>query len=427
VSQTDGRSTPVSSAFIAICILGLIGSTFLALEAGTRQTFAAAAAVKAVVLPASFAVLAWSAIKRRPLGDQGFPGPLAWAPSLCAIALISTTFEIMHSDKVSVLAIGQDLMMFGTLGVGVFAARAVGRHESWRIVRITWWFAAAISWLPAAMAAFDAIILAGLVTSTIFWRRLQGWSKLVPLLIAGGVVFRITNLGSSWLTGARALQLAAIAGVLLSAWWMRRRTASFALLVLAIASATACMLMWTTHGRELIGLPTQPDDVTIAQREYETTKVVDTLDDSIVRTLFGGGPGATVDLSLSPDVVTLLSSGRDVTAVDDVNLLSTHILMKLGLVGLAWLGLILICTLRLIHDSARAEVGPAPLIGCVFLAAWIANGIPAATNFLAAPLFGLMFGIVASAVQDRGNHSDKDTIVLSAVTGQDTTEPAQYP
>src|SRR3954468_21057433 len=134
------------------------------------------------------------------------------------------------------------------------------------------------------------------------------------------------------------------------------------------------------------------DDVTLAHRGYETHQVLDLLLHSPVSWLVGLGPAATVDLTASPDAGTLAASGRVLSTVDDVHLLSSYLLLKLGLAGLVWAVLLGAALVRLVSSLVRDHGAWWDRAVLMFVVAGVVSSLPAATNLFTNPLVFLLLG-----------------------------------
>jgi len=152
------------------------------------------------------------------------------------------------------------------------------------------------------------------------------------------------------------------------------------------------------------------EDVTLAHRGYETASVRALVEDDLVSTLFGLGPGATVDLSLSPDAHTLAASGRDLFHVDDVHLFTSYVYLKLGVLGLLWIALVYFSTVKVSTRVLRVKtLDPWLTMLVIYIAAGVASALPAATNFFADPLTGLLLGVLL-AQYPRRVHTDQQQL-----------------
>lgn len=188
------------------------------------------------------------------------------------------------------------------------------------------------------------------------------------------------------------------------------------LAVLSVAAAVAVAMNF-----QLISLMlgnSKFDDVTIAHRGYEAAQVIDLVRTDPLSVLVGAGPGATVNLENSPDAATLAAAGRNLAAVDDVHLLASYILLKLGLVGLCWFALLLLTIAKEVWRVAvadRLDWYNAFLV--LLLVMGLASGLPAATNFLANPLPALALGMLVRSGQLRVQQETFDSKPVSGRVG----------
>ena len=159
--------------------------------------------------------------------------------------------------------------------------------------------------------------------------------------------------------------------------------------------ATAIGLVLSPIWPLMIGQWRGESDVTLAHRGFETAAVLDLILRSPASTLFGMGPGGYVDLTGSPDAQTLLASGRYLPAVDDVHLLTSWLLLKGGVLGLAaFMGFIvflIVSTFKHIGDPT-----PRAFDTLLLMLIWsgIAMALPAATHVFANPLPALAAGLL---------------------------------
>ena len=127
------------------------------------------------------------------------------------------------------------------------------------------------------------------------------------------------------------------------------------------------------------------DDLSFAQRVYESEQVYDKIDDSASTALVGRGLGATVDLSASPDRRTLRAAGRDLPEVNDVHLLPYEILLKRGVLGLVVLllyGIVLALVLQRAVESRK----PAAVFFAAIPAMGLFDALSAGSHFFANPV-----------------------------------------
>lgn len=156
----------------------------------------------------------------------------------------------------------------------------------------------------------------------------------------------------------------------------------------------------------LLGNASGITDVTLSHRAYETFNVWQQNLSSPISTLFGLGPSSTIDLSQSPDVTTLLWSGRDVFRVDDVHFITSWIVLKFGVFGfISLMALYLwlfIQLMKFIGETKHID----PFLGSIWILVLcgIAFGSPAATYIFTYPLIGVGLGIL---IRSRVKHGHR--------------------
>lgn len=393
-SEMHPRSMNLILPICGIAVAASLGMTVIA-RTGT-QPFAAAAMVKMVALPATYLVIIVGFCRMRSLGRPP-ARTLIWAPALLGIVGVSLTVEIGASDHASVISLAQDACVFLFLAAGAWIARPLdpaGLAEACRVMTAT---AALMSLLPVQAPPFASLMVPALLVAAMLWRHVTAVERLLYLCFYMAIARQLLTAWNSWVTGAHLLEAGASAGAVLLMWWARAgRRSTFEHVVLA-AVLTGVGLT-TTHGAQITGrVDTHTTDVTIAQRAYETRVVEQDTARSVARMLVGGGPGATMDMSVSPDRRTLQSAGRELHSVDDAHLLTTHMLLKLGWAGVIWLVLFLGCLVVTLIRAGRA--GSTGRIGLgIYAAAMLAYGIPAATNALANPLLAIVVGALAVSI-----------------------------
>jgi hypothetical protein len=149
-------------------------------------------------------------------------------------------------------------------------------------------------------------------------------------------------------------------------------------------------------GKLLIGQGSELKDITLSHRAYETFAVLQQNASDPVSFLFGFGPSATVDLSRSPDVPTLLWSGRDVFRVDDVHFISSWFILKFGVIGLFLLIALFVWLLRELFGIVGRDEKIDSFVGSIWILALsgIAFGSPAATYIFTYPLVAISIGVL---------------------------------
>lgn len=174
-----------------------------------------------------------------------------------------------------------------------------------------------------------------------------------------------------------------------------------------VTSAVAVIIFPVTFMRsEVLGLMQGHyegiTDVTLSHRGYETHQVLDLMQAHPVTYWFGLGPSGTVSLAASPDFSTLYHSGRYLPAVDDVHLLTSWVLLKLGVIGLFVTGVVVAAGLRevlWVLSCDRPESFDVLLVN-LFLAGLVMS-LPAATMLFATPLPALSIGLLHARRHER--------------------------
>jgi hypothetical protein len=206
------------------------------------------------------------------------------------------------------------------------------------------------------------------------------------------IIFMSSLLTAPAPSSAGIAQVGACAGILVLS--LIPRTFRITGAVVA-ALGTFVLLLNTDLPALMMGQLGLTDDVTLEHRAYEAAQVFRLVTADPVSLIFGLGPSATVNLTQSPDADTLLSSGRTLTAVDDVHFLTSWVLLKFGLLGLVWLVVVLIAFVvegRHVMSRKRPDVFSVAML--MFAAAGIAAALPAATFFFSSPLPALALGIL---------------------------------
>lgn len=165
-------------------------------------------------------------------------------------------------------------------------------------------------------------------------------------------------------------------------------TGGVAAAVLLILSGILPLLAGKTEGA---------GDITLSHRAYEASVVYEMVGESVVTTLFGLGPGATVDLGASPDAQTLLGAGRTITEVNDVHFLPSFAVLKLGLLGLFWVVVVVSVAAReVIWLALNRESLTWERCLALFVAVGVVASLPAATNLFTNPTVAGLLGVLIS-------------------------------
>ncbi len=142
----------------------------------------------------------------------------------------------------------------------------------------------------------------------------------------------------------------------------------------------------------------QISEVSLLQRAWESRQVIDLMEGSLIQFLFGLGPGGYIDMSLAPDLRTLINSGRNLFQVDDPHFLSSWILLKLGLFGLILFISLFLMILRFVYSilTSNLALDPLDFLFILFAISGISISLTAGTNFFTNPLTGISFGVLLS-------------------------------
>jgi hypothetical protein len=373
------------------------------------QVFAAAGRAKRYTLPIVYLLFVIASIHPAPkrLKRHNKPTPMpawVWLPAVgIPISYVGNLAITDSGTDISGLDLMQGLALF--LGFtllarfGLLADDWPDRTRQRLIVLLL--FAALLAGLFRAhgLTPFVALTVPGFFAAVVLFLRSSGkrrWYSLLLAIALGYLTLDSIRPNNVQPTSAAVLGQVAVCGAIL-ALFIVPRALRRATIVLAVAGG----IWWFVklNGVELLTGNLYSNDITILQRSFEAKVVLNDTSDHLWTILFGLGPGATVDLSASPDAGTLSSSGRNLLAVDDVHLLSAYLLLKLGALGIVWALLLFIAMWK----SALPCFGPNTpdttwrLVLLMFVAAGAVNALPAATNLLVNPLVPLFLGVLWAA------------------------------
>lgn len=374
------------------------------------QVFAVSGLSKKVLLPALYcAATGIILMKQHPLKLPRFPFPIAlkiFIPMLFA-SIIGTLIDARQNMIPLDLAQGL-ILFFGFVALQRLGTLLAYEPESIhrRILLVLSGVGltcqvAGISSNPLSSLGVPAAVYALVIT----WKERRQHNLFhimtVTILAMGSLVLYFTRASPGHpLSLAVIAQMAACSCIILACF-------SPPILRTTLFLAVSLAGLWAVHKSHVWQIffgNYAFEDITVSHRGYETAAVLELMNNGAVSQIFGLGPSGTVDLSVSPDARTLVHSGRNLGAVDDVHLITSYLLLKFGILGLLWLGLFLVAYLRIAFAvfNRRLNADTHPQIGyLLFLTAGIVNSVTAATNLFTNPLVGLFIGALGASIWQR--------------------------
>jgi hypothetical protein len=380
-------------------LLALGMGVFLSVGAESMQAFARFSFAKQVTLPAVYlaflvALLA-SPTRLRP--SRPF-----WWYALAGTVFLSLLASVIYPrQQVGLLSLAEGL----ALPVGFLLVSEISfRARPWSFVRVRKLFGLVAPVVGISLALGSsltpyngiAIPIGFVLVYLAIQRAFEGWPRFLAL--AGGGAIVVGEVGRLWSDPDASLAVVAQVGVctFLIVLGLLPRS----LRVLAATTGTLVGLVYVVNSgywRLVVGDVEEDWDVTLLHRSYETSAVREAVSHP-VSMIFGLGPAATVDLSSSPDASTLIASGRDINAVDDVHILTSWLLLKFGLLGILWGAVMLVHLARVVLRILRHDHGASANFGFAVLAvAVVALAFSAATNLFTNPFFAIGVGSIALA------------------------------
>lgn len=393
------RRGPVGPRLVLVLVLGTLAlSLAVTLLVGGGQVFAAAGASRRLVLPLVYLGAVLIVLHLGTGGRRVRLGPLwLWAPLLLAALSGLVNLGGFLTDGLPTNAVQGVLLLggFSLLGVcGAVAGRWDERQRYWLLAGTT---VAAV--LAASLRTLTLTPYGALVVPAVFLALLMTLKGRQHRLAWGAGTVALAVLGSQALSPGPGLpisiavlgQIAVCAGVVLVAVLPRTlRAAAMTVGTLGLLGVVALPGVTAYLSGEYTG-----DDVTLAQRAYETQQVLHEVQETPLGPLIGRGPAATVDLTDSPDRETLRQSGRDLLRVDDVHLVTSYVILKAGALGLLWwLGLVLVIVRYLWSTLVAAEVDVWRAALLLFVTSGLVAGFPAGTETFSNPLLPLLLGVL---------------------------------
>jgi hypothetical protein len=408
-TRSDEPLNPATLLVTAL-ILALVFSVGITLRSAGEsgvQSFALYALAKRLTLPVVLLLVGIFALALLSRREARARMP-AWWVALAAILLVSTTASILVSRQ----TLGaSDALQGLALLIGVLLLSWFGlqtrrwSHREEQLLLATLFAGAAVSGLlvtgltpfvtlliPASFAALYLGLTAPRHRGRYALAALVLWALMANQLI---VLNAATSGGLSMAVAGEVVGCVVLLGLYLTPRAARPALAAVAGVVAAVALVRSGLIDLLTGNWQRF------PDVTLAHRGYETQQVLDLLGQSPVSLLLGLGPAGTVDLSASPDAGTLAAAGRVLAAVDDVHLLSSWLLLKMGVGGLVWAVLFGMAVVRLTSSLLRSPEAHWDRALLMFVAAGVVSSLPAATNLFTNPLPMLAIGLLMARATQR--------------------------
>lgn len=365
------------------------------------QVFESFGAAKRYGLPATYFLVAFALLMPFATNpSKRVSRPFWWGGLLFVVATGSFLSFVLQPQELAAIDIIQGL----ALTVGMLMISALGfRAADWpqddqRLLMLTMGLGALLSQATGVgLGPFVALVVP--VATALIYTGLRRRRFLVA--VTGVAIYAILWFkmrGTATPSIAVLTQIGTCSGLLLLLAFGR----GMRLFLAAIGTSAAIILSWVSGLWTLmLGDWRVTKEVTLSHRAYEAYVVWRQVSEDPTTIIFGMGPSATVDLMGSPDARTLRAAGRNLVAVDDVHFLTSWMLLKFGLLGLAWLVVFLCAFMR---ESLHVLNQRVPDIFDVFMlmsvAAGLVTSLPAATNFFANPLLPLFMGILYARRKD---------------------------
>jgi hypothetical protein len=394
--QTGTLVIPIA---VGLALLTSVAAGFL--FSGSGQVFASFGAVKKIAIPATFVVFLFAALTPSLGSSVKIP---KWWWSLLAILVGSFVLEVLiPRQDVGLSPVFQGIALISSvLLISFVAFRCPDLSE------MAWIWLLAILIGAALLASLTGISLGVFVALQVPIATLLAviafrGSRHRLLALVGAVVIGVQIstkvVGNATASSALILQIIVCVGIVTLVLIPRRPR-----LLLAVVAAVLGVIYLFANGTVALmaGRSGDETDVTLVHRAYEAQQVYIAMAEHPLSLLLGLGPGATVNLVASPDVLTLEAAGRDLSAVDDVHFLMVWILLKFGVFGAVWFVALICVLVRLTWRTLNADKVPILDVGLLlFVLAGLITALPAATHLFANPLPFLCLALLHSRVLPR--------------------------
>lgn len=405
-------------AVSAIVLVAAALALGLERSGSSGQTFAVSGLQRWVVAPIVYICLALClltpAAVRRGVEPEHIRMLLRSPVMLLALPLVASTAGELIRGGSEPLDIAQGIALFGGFLLAYIVGSASGRWRGDDRNAVVWLIVLVgvplmlLGVVPGSLPAFGVpaaavLIHLGLRSSTHLPVR------LALVSIGAGSIARsyILSATSNDPSDGLVLQMwfaAVLTAIAVVPRRIRMPFAGLALLITVVGVAASPIPALS------VGVGGDLADLTLAQRAYETTQVFSTIGTDLWNTLLGLGPGGTVDLSQSPDSATLAASGRTLARVTSVHLLTSYVLLKLGVSGVIWLAVLLTWAGVETH-AVFARRRPTTFDIAMLCLIWcgVAAALPAATFLFSNVLPPLALGVLRATrlhaeEQQRGRH-----------------------
>lgn len=384
-------------------IVGVFASLAFAVLNVDGQVFAVAAKLRHLVLTLLYAITAYALLRLNPgrvVDERG--RRVRWPFGRVAIALPAVSFllvavllpdEVLLGESLQGAALVYGCFLAGWVGA---LARDLSPTQEIEIIRALIAVAALATAMNIVVAPLTSLAAPAGGAALLLGRmniRSRRLYTLAGVAILGGTILRLLT-APAWQPASSAIiaQVGVTLGFLVvAALPARTRT-----LVCGIGAAAVAAVGIKVGALDLLLGRSSSSDITIMQRSYEASAVWHEVRGRAITTVFGLGPGGTVNLENAPDASTLVASGRDLRRVESVHLLPSYIILKFGLLGLVlFVGLCVRAGRVLLGHLTAAS--PARQAMVLFVICGFVNALPAATFIFSNPLPALFLGYLSVA------------------------------
>jgi hypothetical protein len=400
--EVIGRNQEVK-LFLKLIWLMIILSVFGGIFIGGSETqiFAKYGASKKVLLPAFYLIIGIFILTRRVSLNSKisrYTWLLLWGFVFTTwLSLLKSLLLPQQTIQLNFLL--QGILQISGLVLFIYTGILVANYDE---VAVWNWsvLAAVVSVLTAIIDLDLSPFIMLYITQSVFLlyvsNKLQGYRRLslITLGLTCLLVPTYRNLGYESPSLAWILELSSIFLLFLSLFLKPTIRRFF---YKSLFSLTLIVLPFTSIFKLLIGIsPRNVTDVTLLQRSFETSTVIQVIFKDPITWLFGLGPGGYLNMTWSPDFRTLTLAGRNIEMVDDAHFLTSWILLKLGFVGLSvFLCLVVVALKSTMEVMTHMEhVNPIDFLFSANVIGGIAIALTAGTNFFTNPLLGISIGII---------------------------------